>query len=187
MKLTDIYVSYGRSETTGERYVSASSYEKGVRLDIKTVSGGKRFGHYLIDMVCFYILTFVAGVVVALTFPNVNLESSVVSYSITAAVIVLYYFVVESLLQSSLGKLVTRCVVIDEYGNKPTAGQLLGRSFARLIPFEAFSCLGDNSRGWHDSMSNTYVVQKEDLKWMLRLKEESQGVDSKAYDSFITS
>lgn len=187
MKLTDIYVSYGRSETTGELYASATTSDDGTRLTIKTVTAGKRFGHYLIDLVCFYALTFVAGVLLLLTFPYVDIESSFVSYPLTATIIVLYYFTVESLLQSSLGKLVTGCVVIDEYGNKPNAMQILGRSFARLIPFEAFSCLGDNSRGWHDSISNTYVVQKEDLKWMLRLKEESQGVDTKAYDSLITS
>jgi hypothetical protein len=52
--------------------------------------------------------------------------------------------------------------VVDEYGEKPSLSQILGRSFARAIPFEVFSCLGE--RGWHDTMSNTYLIKDDHLK-----------------------
>jgi hypothetical protein len=51
--------------------------------------------------------------------------------------------------------------VVDEYGEKPTFSQIVGRSFARIVPFEVFSCLG--ATGWHDDWSKTYVIRKKDL------------------------
>ena len=55
----------------------------------------------------------------------------------------------------SIGKFATQTRVIDEYGNKPQLNKIISRSFLRLIPFEAFSCMGENSRGWHDKWSDT--------------------------------
>ena len=71
-------------------------------------------------------------------------------------------------------------VVVDEYGNKPSNSQLIGRSFARIIPFEAFSCLG--YRGWHDTLSKTYVVSRAELATLKRMMSEQDGeffVDSR--------
>jgi hypothetical protein len=34
------------------------------------------------------------------------------------------------------------------------------RTLSRFIVFEALSYLGSVSRGWHDSLSGTYVVKK---------------------------
>jgi uncharacterized RDD family membrane protein YckC len=49
--------------------------------------------------------------------------------------------------------------IVDASGNKPSFGKIVGRNFARLIPFEACSFLGSSARGWHDSLSGTYVVK----------------------------
>lgn len=73
---------------------------------------------------------------------------------------VFYYFLFEEWLQATPGKLLTKTVVINEYGQKPTRKELVKRSFARLVPFEAFSCL--SGRGWHDRWSNTWVVTREE-------------------------
>jgi uncharacterized RDD family membrane protein YckC len=60
----------------------------------------------------------------------------------------------------TLGKLITRTSVVDAEGRRPTFKQVLGRTFSRIIPFEPFSFFGKDARGWHDSMSNTFVVVK---------------------------
>ena len=44
-------------------------------------------------------------------------------------------------------------------GRTPRFPQILGRSLARLIPFEAFSFFGALGVGWHDSFSNTRVIR----------------------------
>ena len=62
-----------------------------------------------------------------------------------------------------MGKLITGTRVVTENGGKPRWGQIVGRSFARFIPFEALSVLFWNDkerRGWHDSLSKTCVVRK---------------------------
>ena len=48
--------------------------------------------------------------------------------------------------------------VVLEDGSLPSSTGYLKRSFSRMIPFEAFSFLGSEARGWHDTISKTYVV-----------------------------
>ena len=88
-------------------------------------------------------------------------------------IVALYYFVSEVTTQRTIGKLATNSLVVDEYGNKPSASTFLGRSFARIVPFEAFSCFSD--RGWHDTWSKTYVVSKAELEKIKRM-QQADGV-----------
>jgi len=68
------------------------------------------------------------------------------------AISLAYYIGLESLTSRTLGKLVTGTKVVNEDGGAPSLGQIVGRSFARFIPFEAFSFLFTEGRGWHDSI-----------------------------------
>ena len=43
-------------------------------------------------------------------------------------------------------------------GEEPKPKAIMIRSLCRLIPFDALSFLGTNGKGWHDNLSNTYVV-----------------------------
>ena len=70
-----------------------------------------------------------------------------------------YYIILEGMTGRTLGKLLTGTKVVNERGEAPSFGQILGRSFSRFIPFEAFSFLADEGRGWHDSVPGTYVVR----------------------------
>ena len=70
-----------------------------------------------------------------------------------------YYLVMESTMGRTVGKIVTGTKVVNEDGYEPSFNQILGRTFARIIPFEAVTFLGHETRGWHDSMPNTYVVK----------------------------
>ena len=76
-------------------------------------------------------------------------------------------------MQRTIGKFATKSVVINEYAQKPSNEQLIGRSFARLVPFEAFSCLAD--RGWHDTWSKTYVVTEKERDELQRLLNKHEG------------
>lgn len=70
-----------------------------------------------------------------------------------------YYIVMESLTGQTIGKIITRTEVVDEYGHRPTFLRILGRTLCRMIPFEAFSFLF-TPIGWHDSISKTLVIKK---------------------------
>ena len=59
-----------------------------------------------------------------------------------------------------------------EDGSKPIFQDIFLRSLCRFIPFEVFSFLGSEGRGWHDSMSNTYVV--DIAKFEAKKKSQSE-------------
>lgn len=52
-------------------------------------------------------------------------------------------------------------------GEKPSFSVIFKRTLCRLIPFDGFSFLG--SRGWHDSISDTYVVEKKSLEESVKM------------------
>jgi uncharacterized RDD family membrane protein YckC len=70
----------------------------------------------------------------------------------------LYYILMEQFTGKTIGKMMTGTHVINQNGEKASFGQIVGRSFARLIPFNALSFLFTKV-GWHDSLSKTYVIQ----------------------------
>ena len=146
-------------------------YQKMVTYHVNVVSGWARFGHYLIDVVCIYAVAIILGFVVAVLNPDFILSMNGLEERVYGMLIVaLYYFVSEVTTQRTIGKLVTSSLVVDEYGNKPSATTILGRSFARIVPFEAFSCFSE--RGWHDTWSQTYVVSKAELEKIKRMQKE---------------
>lgn len=83
-----------------------------------------------------------------------KLEDYMYSYTL----LFIYYFLMESLTNRTLGKYVTKTMVVMINGEKPTNQDIAKRSLCRMIPFDALSFLGINGKGWHDSISSTYVV-----------------------------
>ena len=71
-----------------------------------------------------------------------------------------YHALLEGFYGRTLGKLVTGTQVVGADGSRATWGQIIGRTFARFIPFEPFSFFGrPPPAGWHDSLSGTRVVR----------------------------
>jgi uncharacterized RDD family membrane protein YckC len=97
-----------------------------------------------------------------------------VGYSLVSSIValllnVLYFVIFEGILQKTPAKYITKTKVVMRDGSKPPLKNIIGRSFARLIPFDQFSFLfGANPVGWHDSLSKTMVVPSsytpEDVK-----------------------
>ncbi|MRX37799.1 RDD family protein [Flavobacterium sp. LC2016-23] len=84
---------------------------------------------------------------------------------------IIYYFIFESLSGRTLGKIMTGSIIINEFGVKPGVAVIFKRTLCRFIPFEALSFLGESGRMWHDSLSNTYVVEKNVLEDEMKLQE----------------
>nr|WP_302476330.1 RDD family protein [Hymenobacter sp. UV11] len=149
------------------------------RRPIKSVTAGPRFGHFIVDMFIFqiiiYVIEFLSALFIELTHFNVslNLTIELISNVLILALFPGLYLICERLWQKTPGKFLTKTVVIDEYGNKPTWQLLILRSVIRLVPFDAFSCLGDTySHGWHDSWSKTWVVPEEERVMLKKLQKE---------------
>lgn len=142
--------------------------------NIEVITGWRRFGHYVIDVIFMYAFAFVLGIIMALTNTNTSfLHDPVFSRIFTVLTSFVYYFCLESLFHTSLGKLITGSVVIDEYGNNPSVAAIAKRSLIRIIPLEALSCFSD--RGWHDKWSNTYVVSRTERNTLRKLLKSQEG------------
>jgi len=75
-------------------------------------------------------------------------------------VIFFYYLIFESLFNTTVGKLITRTSLTQINGDTILFRQILIRTVCRFIPFEQLSFLTKRPLGWHDSISETRVVNK---------------------------
>jgi uncharacterized RDD family membrane protein YckC len=131
-------------------------------------SHAQRFLNLLMDYIGQLFLFIIAfGIVGAIAQMNGNKEfllnfakNDIAQYTFAACVSLFYYNVFEIFSARTLGKLITQTIVVDENGEKPHHETILIRSLCRLIPFEVLSFIGMPARGWHDSISKTYVVNK---------------------------
>lgn len=128
------------------------------------VSKGMRLLIHVIDL-GFVFLTFKLGLwaiqwlwpsYLTLSFTGLLLGFKWVLYGL----LFLYYLLMETITGTSLGKIVTGTIIVDDAGEQAGFGSLLSRTFARLIPFDSLSFLF-GKRGWHDSLSDTYVVRSK--------------------------
>lgn len=126
------------------------------------VDKGLRFAHLIIDqIVLIVVLTGATTAFYALGMAN-PYDTGIGWIDIFGWVcIFFYYYIMEATLGTTVGKLITGCVVVDAKGRRTSNAKIAGRSAARFIPFDAFSFLGN--RGWHDSLSDTYVVKKQSV------------------------
>jgi uncharacterized RDD family membrane protein YckC len=144
------------------------------------VSSGTRFLNYIIDLVSFFIVLIVIGIVLGIMTNLFGMTGLGIwidnlgdfGWNIIAIIVsVIYYTVMEGLFGRSIGKFITGSVVVDENGQKPSFGTIFKRSLCRYIPFDAFTFLG-GARGWHDSISDTYVVSKKALDEEVKMFHE---------------
>ena len=139
-------------------------------------SKGNRFANYIIDWIVFYFLLVALLYVSIIIIVNVStdiewLEQFLYDLEninpwmdrlISMVIFMIMYMLSELILKGkTLGKYITKTRVVMEDGSRPKPADIILRSLCRLIPFNAFSFLGDEGRGWHDSMSDTYVVSEE--------------------------
>jgi len=141
-----------------------------VTKDILATSG-QRLANLFLDRLFFTILTAVYGVFLGFLsyFLNNNeilniTQSDVTSVLISLLFYFVMYFILEASKQRTLGKYISKTMVVMEDGSKPSTNTIAIRTLCRFIPFEPFSFLGSDARGWHDTLSNTYVVDVEKFK-----------------------
>lgn len=122
---------------------------------------GSRFVNRVIDAVLVFL--FMASIFAMLRETTLEDAGFLHYLIIETPVLIVYYLLFESIFHTTAGKCATNTIIVNERGEWPSFAQILGRTFCRLIPFEAFSFFNDDARGWHDSLTNTYVVKAIDL------------------------
>ena len=130
---------------------------------------GQRFVNLIIDQIIIQICSFIGGLVLggvyvasnggAALSPDQSSTLELLGFAVGIVVVIGYFIVMEALFQRTIGKMATGTRVVTVNGGVPSFGQIVGRSFARLIPFEAFSFLGKIPCGWHDTLSGTRVIK----------------------------
>lgn len=127
-----------------------------------TVGKGVRLANLLLDYIGIILLGAAVGVVIALVGGDAGMQfvEETPDYLIGLPVVLLYYTLLEGCFGVTLGKLVTRTKAVRADGSPVGFGGAFLRALCRLIPFEGFSFLGAESRGWHDSIPNTYVIKR---------------------------
>ncbi|MGS2739682.1 RDD family protein [Sinomicrobium sp. M5D2P17] len=144
---------------------------------------GKRLANFVIDRIVIYILTFLLGMLAYILSEALGMggflrfvENMTAVEELLFGVVVslIYYMALESTTGRTIGKFVTNTRVINESEKKAGPDEVFIRSLCRFIPFDAFSFLGSEGRGWHDSIPKTYVV---DIKKYDEEKQIREGLD----------
>lgn len=149
---------------------------------------GQRFLNYVVDLIVQYVVIFVLGFIFSVlslltgytgVMEWIGSMGDLEGYLVFFFVVILYYTLFESLCSRTIGKFITKTIVVNEDGSKPDSQIILKRTLCRLIPFDGLSFLG-SGRGWHDSITDTYVVDKRlfDEKMQLLSAFDQIGKDS---------
>ena len=131
---------------------------------------GRRLGNYILDVFVFYVIMILVGVVYGLLIVFVGINGSPEDFEninpflnllISVSIQLSYYTLMEYKLGKTIGKFITGTIVVNQFGEQVTFKTALLRSLSRMVPFEAFSLLGTPPRGWHDSWTDTFVVDEK--------------------------
>lgn len=156
-------VNFSSDEAIEEIHYRASK----VDVAFKTASAGKRLANYIIDLIVFMIIAFVfamaSAIVVLIIYPEAadTIDADFEKYNLlfTLTIHLSYYTILESSSGRTIGKLITGTRVVDKDGKTPGIKTIFLRSLTRIVPFNAFSFLGAVPRGWHDTWTDTWVIE----------------------------
>lgn len=160
-------------DTAGNLITKEVPYEGKHKLHV--VHGGKRFAHFFVDLVVFQVLiAFIDWIDIFFrTSSEVYYYNSFTDGLLGWLMFPFYYVVFEHIWQKTPGKFLTRCRVVNEYGERPDLQTNILRNIIRLVPFEPFSCLEE--RGWHDRWSDTFVISDDEFETISKLLDEQEA------------
>ena len=135
--------------------------EQKEKVDSNVVGSGIRFVNFIIDIIAWIALTFIISFIIGFFVPVTTENEGFLTffaYALFIGTFVAYYAIMEIKFQKTIGKFVTKTKVVKMNGERPTDGDIIARSFCRLIPFDRLSFLFVKN-GIHDFLSKTKVVK----------------------------
>ena len=131
-------------------------------------SNNKRLGNYIIDLVVFYSLFVLFGILMVFVSPETidripdDPGFDLVDRLITLFLYGLYMSVTEAIFKgNTLGKIITGTRAVNLDGSPISVKTAFGRGFSKAVPFCAFSALGSPCIPWQDKWTNTMVIDKK--------------------------
>lgn len=147
------------SEFEKIREKATAEKEQKEKVDSNVVGSGIRFVNFLIDFIVWLVLAFgISFLIGLLVQPTDQGMISLIGYILIFGTFIAYYAIMEIRFQKTIGKFVTKTKVVKMNGEKPTDGDIITRTFCRLIPFDRLSFLFVKN-GIHDFLSKTKVVK----------------------------
>jgi len=135
--------------------------EQKQKVDSNVVGSGIRFLNFIIDFIVWLILTFIISFIIGFLIPVTAESQGILTlfvYVLFFGTFIAYYAILEIKFQKTVGKFVTKTKVVKMNGEKPENGDIISRTFCRLIPFDRISFLFMKN-GIHDMLSKTKVVK----------------------------
>jgi uncharacterized RDD family membrane protein YckC len=135
-------------------------------------SKSQRLLNFIIDLLIVYIIEITIGTTIIIIGDLTNSYaasnwvkslSPIESFFFGLIILFFYYSLTEMYFSRTFAKYFTKTLIVKHDGSKPNMKSVIIRTVSRLIPFEPFSFLGGDSRGWHDTLSVTYVVKKHEF------------------------
>ena len=145
-------------------------------------SKSKRFANFIIDYIIRIILVFIIGFAVAIYAHSVGNEdliysleniNTITEYLVGFLFLFIYYLTFESVNGRTIGKYITNTKVLMIDGTKASTDKVLIRTLSRIVPFEFLSFLGSDDKGWHDTWTDTVVV---DIKKYEEIKNSQNSI-----------
>jgi uncharacterized RDD family membrane protein YckC len=130
----------------------------------------KRFFNSLLDGIFFSLFFYALLMIIVLAYGVItflignessqmlNEEAGMMIYLLYYIGYLAYFITFEHFFGKTLGKMVTNTKVVLMDGSQPKLIKIIMRSFARLIPLDFISYLSKDPRGWHDTISDTIVI-----------------------------
>lgn len=147
------------SEFEKIREKATAEKEQKEKVDSNVVGSGIRFVNFLIDFIVWLVLAFIISFIIGLFVqPTDQGMVSIIGYTLIFGTFIAYYALMEIKFQKTVGKFVTKTKVVKMNGEKPTDGDIITRTFCRLIPFDRLSFLFVKN-GIHDFLSKTKIVK----------------------------
>ena len=156
-----------------EQLLDELSLSDSLRPDVAIASKTKRFINYVIDVFTYTFFLMLLGVIAALILEDdsfllmldtdINpISGRILEYVLGWIVVIVYYTFMEYNFQGkTIGKWITKTRALTIEGENLDFKTVLKRSAIRIVPFEAFSFLGEDvTKGWHDNWSKTIVIDE---------------------------
>ncbi len=136
--------------------------EKKEKINSNVVSTGIRFVNFLIDFIVWLVLAFIISLIIGLfAQPTDQGLIQIIGYALMLGTFIMYYAIMEIKFQKTVGKFITKTKVVKMNGEQPKNGDIITRTFCRLIPFDRISFLFVKN-GFHDILSKTTVVKDKE-------------------------
>lgn len=147
-------------------------------------SKGQRLLNFVIDLFIIYVIEISIGTTIILIGDLTNSDTAsnwvsslsvVESFFFGLVILFFYYLITEMYFSRTFGKYFTKTMVVKHDGSRPNMKSIIIRTLSRLIPFEPFSFL-TAERGWHDTLSVTYVVKKYEFVAKKKMLDPSDEI-----------